>query len=87
MNINKKNINEIKNDKYNICKCGKRKLFISVQCSNCSKFNQRRVERPKYEILIDEIKKDGYSFVGRKYGVSDNSIRKWIKYYEKNIIS
>ena len=25
----------------------------------------------------------GYSATGRKYGVSDNAIRKWIKYYEK----
>ena len=32
----------------------------------------------------DEIKKLGYSGTGRKYGVSDNSIRKWLKFYEKN---
>ena len=25
----------------------------------------------------------GYSAVGRKYGVSDNAIRKWVKDYEK----
>ena len=32
-----------------------------------------------------EIKELGYSGTGRKYGVSDNSIRKWKKYYELNI--
>ncbi len=44
---------------------------------------QRNVNRPSYDILIQEIKEFGYSAVGRKYGVSDNSIRKWIKTYEK----
>lgn len=29
------------------------------------------------------VLKNGYSSTGRKYGVSDNSIRKWLKYYEK----
>lgn len=44
---------------------------------------QRKVERPLYEELTNEVKKHGYSATGRKYGVSDNAIRKWIKYYEK----
>lgn len=43
----------------------------------------RVVERPNYEVLIKEIKEMGYSATGRKYGVSDNSIRKWVKTYEK----
>lgn len=44
----------------------------------------RKVERPPYEQLLNEIKELGYKGTGRKYGVSDNAIRKWIKYYEKN---
>lgn len=44
---------------------------------------RRKVERPDYEILKNEISENGYSATGRKYGVSDNAIRKWIKYYEK----
>ena len=43
----------------------------------------RKVERPPYEQLIKEINELGYCGVGRKYGVTDNSIRKWKKYYEK----
>jgi transposase-like protein len=31
------------------------------------------------EILLKDIEELGYSGTGRKYGVSDNSIRKWIK--------
>lgn len=50
-----------------------------------SKIKQRKVERPPYKILIKEISELGYCATGRKYGVSDNAIRKWIKYYENNI--
>ncbi len=39
----------------------------------------RKVERPQIDILLNEIKENGYSATGRKYGVSDNAIRKWIK--------
>jgi len=45
--------------------------------------NRRKVERPPYDQLIEEINELGYCGTGRKYGVSDNSIRKWKKYYEK----
>jgi PHP family Zn ribbon phosphoesterase len=44
---------------------------------------RRKVERPPYIQLISEVDELGYSATGRKYGVSDNSIRKWLKYYEK----
>jgi transposase-like protein len=33
--------------------------------------------------LIAEINELGYSAVGRKYGVSDNAVRKWLKDYQK----
>jgi hypothetical protein len=39
-----------------------------------------------YTQLINEVNELGYAGTGRKYGVSDNSIRKWIKYYEKKEI-
>ena len=42
-------------------------------------FKQRKIERPDKNILIEEINKLGYSGTGRKYGVSDNAIRKWLK--------
>jgi len=48
-----------------------------------SQIKQRKAERPSYDILTDEINKLGYAATGRKYNVSDNSIRKWIKMYEK----
>jgi len=43
----------------------------------------RKVTRPSLQILLEEIDKQGYSAVGRKYGVSDVAIRKWIRSYQK----
>lgn len=39
----------------------------------------RRVERPPIDVLREEIAALGYSAVGRRYGVSDNAIRKWLR--------
>lgn len=44
---------------------------------------QRKVKRPSYSQLKIEINELGYVGTGRKYNVSDNAIRNWIKYYEK----
>jgi hypothetical protein len=43
----------------------------------------RKVVRPPYEVLMEELRVSNFSQVGKKYGVSDNAIRKWIKTYEK----
>lgn len=45
--------------------------------------NIRKVERPPYHQLLQEIEELGYRGTGRKYGVSDNAIRKWVKWYGK----
>jgi hypothetical protein len=44
---------------------------------------RRKVERPPYEQLVAEIQATSYLAVGRKYGVSDNAVRKWIRRYEE----
>jgi transposase-like protein len=43
----------------------------------------RTVERPQYEQLLAELAASSYLAVGRKYGVSDNAIRKWVRAYER----
>jgi hypothetical protein len=49
-----------------------------------AQFNNRKIkERPDKEVLLNEIERLGYSGTGRKYGVSDNAIRKWEKNYIK----
>jgi hypothetical protein len=42
----------------------------------------RKVPRPPYEVLLAETRALGFSAVGRKYGVSDNAVRKWLRWYE-----
>ena len=67
------------------CKCGvsvDNKVFCE-KCDNELKLKRRKVLRPSYNDLIIEIKNHGYSATGRKYGVSDVSIKKWQKLYEK----
>jgi hypothetical protein len=43
----------------------------------------RKVERPPYKRLLAEIEATSYLAVGRKYGVSDNAVRKWVRFYER----
>jgi HNH endonuclease len=43
----------------------------------------RQAKRPPYEQLLAEIEATSYCAVGRKYGVSDNAVRKWVKFYER----
>ncbi len=45
----------------------------------------RKVERPPYRILKEEIDSLGYVGTGKRYGVSDNAIRKWVKFYERRL--
>jgi transposase len=77
-----------------ICPCGKenpspKHIYCSISCRVRSpkykepRPDRRKVERPSYEELCNDLETMSVLAVGRKYGVSDNSIRKWIKYYEK----
>ena len=45
----------------------------------------RKVDRPPYARLKREVAAMGFSAVGRRYGVSDNAVRKWIRWYETEI--
>jgi hypothetical protein len=46
---------------------------------------RRRTNRPPYEQLMRELAETNYSAVGRKYGVSDNAVRKWVRWYEREL--
>jgi hypothetical protein len=45
----------------------------------------RKAERPPREQLLAEVQQLGYSATGRRYGVSDNAIRKWLREYEREL--
>jgi len=60
-------------------KAGDRK-YCSQKCSSLS---QRKVkDRPTKETLEVEINNNTWSDIGKKYNVSDNTIRKWAKGYK-----
>jgi 5-methylcytosine-specific restriction endonuclease McrA len=79
-----KNTKKYKNkDKF--CECGSKMSSGSQRCFKCAMLSIRKIERPKYEQLYLDIFEIGYRATGRKYGVSDNTIRKWIKSYENKL--
>ena len=43
----------------------------------------RRVERPSYEQLMEDVRTMSMLAVGRKYAVSDSAVREWIRWYER----
>lgn len=70
--------------KTNYCDCGNIISYSATKCQNCSSKSQRKVDRPSLEQLELDITELGYCGTGRKYDVSDNSIRKWLKGYKNN---
>ena len=64
-------------------KCGKKlaKKCKTMLCNTCSHFTRRHSIRPSREVLKKEIRCFSFSQLGRKYGISDNAIRKWCKDY------
>jgi hypothetical protein len=68
---------------------GSKQRHCSQRCGGLSDASReaqvasRLVERPPYEQLVAEIAEMGWQAVGRKYGVSDNAVRKWVRWYER----
>ena len=50
--------------------------YCSVECVSEAR---RKIKRPDKKQLLKDVEELGYSGTGRKYGVSDNAIRKWLK--------
>lgn len=65
-------------------KCGKEIGHSNTTglCIKCFGEEKRIVERPSKEQLLLELKESNFTQVGKKYNVSDNTIRKWCKSYE-----
>ena len=74
--------------KHNLfCKdCGKEisKWSKSGLCCSCARKKQRKVERPSIEILEKLLEKHSMESIGRMYGVSGRTIKKWYIQYKKN---
>lgn len=54
----------------------------SIRCSECCAKAHRQVIRPSREQLKEEIRNFSFVFLGKKYNVSDNAIRRWCKVYK-----
>lgn len=69
----------------------RKQRHCSLECGGHSEASQaaqvaaRTVVRPPYEQLVREIAETSYVAVGRRYGVSDNAIRKWVRAYEREL--
>ena len=67
---------------HNYClNCGKTIDKNATRCVTCSHILERKVERPSKENLEKEIYEYTFVELGKKYGISDNAIRKWCKAY------
>ena len=65
--------------------CGKKISRTHGLCRKCSSIknsiNRRVVKnRPTKQMLMEDVRKMGYCATGRKHGVSDNTIRKWLRF-------
>lgn len=79
-NFNRPIKSKLKEKVKNYCKCGKEIDKRSERCSICDKIKQRKVkDRPSKENLTLMIKQTSLEEVGRKYGVSGNAVKKWLK--------
>lgn len=56
----------------------KQKQFCSP---DCCQLGTRKTERPTAEKLKCEIEQHSWCELGRRYGVSDNAVRKWARAY------
>ena len=84
-----KNVKTYKDyEKPELIKCIDCKIEITkdaIRCQDCSNKNNRKTIRPSYEQLCSDKEHMSMVAIGKKYGVSDNTIRKWIKKYKKDI--
>lgn len=69
---------KVKEKNENYCDCGstiKKRSKLCIECYH----NSIRTHIPNSDILMKDVEEIGYSATGRKYGVSDNTIRNWLK--------
>lgn len=59
--------------------CGKRTRNLKYCSVTCARLGDRKVDRPSRAQLEEDLSSMSYVAVGRKYGVSDNAVRKWLK--------
>ena len=59
--------------------CGKEITSNAIRCVECSNLKRREIERPNRDELKQLIRTTPFTTIGKQFGVSDNTIRKWCK--------
>lgn len=78
--------NKVVSEKNKCKRCDKVIYRDSTYCIECMAFMNRKVERPSYKELLEHINnKKTMVEIGKIYNVTDNTIRKWISKYEKDL--
>ena len=73
------------------CECGNKIESNKKKCRSCilekmriTNIENRKVKnRPDIKEILENVEKYGFLKTGKLYGVSDNAVRKWIKYANK----
>lgn len=84
LKINSVNNSTLNNhiSKYKCPICGTNVSQNGVLCPKCAALASRKVERPSREELKALIRTTPFVQIGKTFGVSDNTIKKWCKGYE-----
>lgn len=61
--------------------CGIEIKTSAERCPECSHKKQRKCERPTREELKQLIRQESFLSIGKRYGVSDNAVKKWCVAY------
>ena len=61
--------------------CGSTVSYGQTFCVKCSNIKRRKVERPTRNELKNLIRNSTFVDIGKTFGVSDNTIKKWCKTY------
>lgn len=69
--------------KYYCKDCGKEISKRSTYCTLCSRLHSRKIkDRPSLNQLLNDYKElKSFLKIAKKYGISDNGLRKWLKQY------
>ena len=66
---------------YNCNTCNK---YLKYKTKNCLECTQKKYKKPPAKESVKVMSKTkSFVAIGKKYGVSDNAVRKWVKSYKK----
>lgn len=74
-------INESRTQNATCTICGNDVYADGNMCRECRAITRRIVQRPSRQELKELIRNNTFVFIANRFNVTDNTIRKWCKYY------